>query len=354
MIGLGLLLLLVGIFTLPGLINSTDEGRVAQLVSDAEAQLAAAQVHDNPAEQRSALTQAKALLLEAEEVGGTSTTTQELLNEVSGAIAVLDAITQPERVETIANLSSFGNAAVTPSDIGVGPDTAYLLDTTGQQVIAQPLDGTGASIAYAASEDGPARPVALDYAVSADRLLIADAQGGLWTLNAEGAPVRLELMAEGVTITDIAAHNGDLFVLDASSSQVLRFANVEGGYPFEPTVMHESPELADAVRLMVDDEIITSAGDGTLRRYSGELELELSQAGIDRPLTNAAAPWPLDDGTIAVSDPANNRIVELRRDGTYVRQYQHELFTDTGALALRGGAGFLYANEQLLRITWGE
>ena len=363
-VGIGAVLLLgiMAFLALPGLLDSDTNDRVAALLDSAERQLAAARVQDDPAEQRSALTEARALLLEAEQVGGTSTTTQQLLNEVRAEIATLDAVTQPARVELIGSLESYGDSPVTPSDIVVGHGVAYLMDTTGAQVIAQPLDGGSPSTVYREDADaGHGRPAAIAYyrgllEPDGGHLLVADRDGVLWAVTPETGEihhVQANLPA-GTQLTDITAHNGELYVLDASQGTVYRMTGIDGSFPYEPQIVQARPDLNSAVRILIDDELITSSTAGTLQRYSGELVLELSQAGIDRRLSQPATPWAFGEGFIAMSDSANDRIVVLRRDGTFVRQYRHESFGDMAALSMRDDAGFVFAGGKLLRVTWDE
>jgi hypothetical protein len=360
-VGLALLLGLVAVLTIPQMVNTDNDGRVAQLLDSAEKQLAAARVQNDPSLQRTALTEAKALLLEAEQVGGTTTETQSLINEVAGAISTLDAIVEPARVELIGSLESYGDSPVTPADISIGPGLAYLMDTTASQVIAQPLDGGAASTIYReGGEEGYGRPIALTYYRSpldpdGGRLLIADTQGALWTYTPAEGVSRVEInLPPGARLTDIATHNGELYVLDAQAGTIYRMTGIDGSFPYEPQVARQGDDLKSAVRMMVDDEIITSSTSGSLQRYSGELMLQLSQAGIDRRLTQPAAPWAIGDGFVAMADPANNRVVVLRRDGTFVRQYRHQSFGDLVALGMRDNAGYVFAGGKLLRVTWDD
>lgn len=353
-LGLGLLLLLVGFFALPGLMQSNDAGRAAELVETASRQVTIAQVQTDPAAQRTALTEARALLLEAEQVGGVTTDTQRLINEVAGAITQLDAVTEPTRVELIANLGAFGESPVTPADIAVGDSVAFLMDTTSAQVIAQPLDGQPASVVYQQDDAaGTARPIALTYQRVNDRLLIATANGALWGYDAANGLNLLVLnVPEGTQLTDIATYGGDLYILDANAGSIVRMTAVHGDFPFEPVVVREDPVLRNAVRMLVDEEVIVSMADGSIQRFSGQVTLALSQAGIDKPLSAATTPWVLPDGGIALPDASNDRIVVLGRDGTFLRQYRHEELVHVTALAVRDDAGYVFSDGKLLRLTW--
>ncbi len=353
-VGLGLLLLLVGFFALPGLMDSNNAGRAAELVDTASRQITIAQVQTDPAAQRSALTEAKALLLEAEQVGGVTTDTQRLINEVAGAITVLDAVTAPARVELIADLSAYGEAPVTPADISIGTNVAYLMDTTSAQVISQPLDGQLASVVYQQDETiGTTRPIALAYQGVNDRLLIATANGTLWGYDAStGLNLLVLNVPVGTQLTDIATYGGDLYILDANAGKIVKMTAVGDDFPFEPVVVRDDPVLRTAVRMLVDEEVIVSLADGSLQRFSGQLTLTLSQAGIDKTLTAAASPWVLPDGGIALPDAANDRIVVLGRDGTFLRQYRHEELIHVASMAARDDAGYVFSNGKLMRVTW--
>lgn len=360
-IGLVLLIGLVGFLALPRLMDSNNGGRAAELLEAAEQQLAAARVQNDPALQRNALTEAQVLVLEAEQIGGTTTDSQSLMNEVGNAITALDAVREPARVEVIASLESYGDGAVTPADVSVGPSTAYLLDTTGSQVIAQPLDGTNPSTIYQENaEAGQGRPIAVAYYRSAldpdgGRLLIADSESVLWSYTPGDGASQVELnLPDGSKLTDIATYNGELYILDAPAGTIYRMTGIDDSFPYEPQVVREGSDLRSAVRMFVDDEIVTSSTSGSLQRYSGELALELSQAGIDRRLSQPASPWATEDGHLAIADPANNRIAVFHRDGTFVRQYRHADFGSLAAMGMRDNAGFVFAGGKLLRVTWED
>lgn len=359
-VGLGVLMALVGSLTLPGLLSGDEAGDAAALVDQAQQELATARVQEDPAARRIALTRAQVLLLEARDVGGATAADQGLVNEVAGAIADLDAIHQPSSVETIADLSQFGQHPVTPSHIVAGGGTVYLLDTASAQVIAVAQSGGEPVAVYAeAADGGKARPVAIAYVNSPElgatgALVIVDANRGLWTLAAAGTPKpTLFNIPAKASVTDIASYGGDLYVLDASGSRVFRFSPSAGEFGREPEIILESPELARSARMTFDGEVVTADGDGTLHRFSGQLWLELSQAGIDHPLASAQAPQSFADGNeIAVLEPEGDRIIVLLRDGTFARQYQDPAFAAISAFGMGDGEGYVFSGGQLRRVNW--
>jgi len=359
-VGLGLLLTLVGALTVPGLLDPANRGDAEQLVNRAEQELATARVQEDPAAKRAGLTRAQALLLEAQAAGGVDTLNQGLVNEVAGALADLDAVVQPAAVESIADLSQFGQKPVTPSHIVAGGGAIYLLDAASAQVIAVDAGGGEPTVVYQeAPAAGQGRPVAIAFVQSPDLgdpggLVIIDANRALWVLDEiQGLrPAMFNLPAKAV-VTDATGYGGELYVLDTAESRVLRFSPVGGEFSRDPEIVLDSPELAQAARIMFDGEVVTSDIDGSLHRFSGQLWLELSQAGIDRPLTSAQAPQSFADGDqLAVLDPEGDRIIVLLRDGTFARQYQDPAFTGISAFGTADGSGIIFAGGEVRRVTW--
>lgn len=359
LIGLSVLIGLVGFITVPNLLEEETAQRQQQLVGQAEAQLATALVQPDPAEKRKLLNAAHAMLLEAVELDQADPRAQELVSEVAGVIAAMDAVIEPAVVETITSLAEFGDNPVAVTRMAASDTAAYLLDTTGAQVLAVDF-ATGApeAIYRAGGEEQLPRPVALTIGdvveLGGEVLLIADERAGLWAYAPGGAvrPVPLAAMA-GMSITDIAVANQELYVLDAPAATIYRFVPSDSGFGAEPDVAVKAPELAAARRLLVDSEIITVSSDGTVRRFAGEVSLALAQSGIDKPLVAAAAPHTVaPDGELYLVDGPNDRIVVFARNGTFVRQYRHADFKGITSMAIRNGTAYIFSGATLRRVVF--
>ncbi len=359
-VGLGILLALVGYLVIPGMLEEDRSARYADLVDGAQRMLATSRVQEDPGEKRKALTEAQALLLEAQEADPARSEAGDLINEVAGAISSLDAIHTPAAIDTLADLSQFGDKPVSPLRLTVGEDAAYILDSASSQVIAVALATGEKGAVFAEDKEAKrGRPVATALANNAEighnTLLVADSEGGLWAYTAETGLRRVAFAAPaGLTITDIAAWGRDLYVLDAGQSTVYRFSPADGGYGAAPRKHLNTPDIAAARRLMVDDEVITVDANGTLRRFAGQVSLVLSAAGIDKKLAAAEVPQSIGtNGDIAVLDAAADRIVVFRRDGTFDRQYRHKEFQGLTAFAVRDGVGYVFTSSgHLRRVTW--
>jgi hypothetical protein len=354
--GLAVLVAVVGIIAVPRILDGNTAKEYNSLVDAALQNVAIAQTLPDATERRTHLRDALAMLLEARELPEASADLERDLERVRAALAELDAILTPALVQSFANLEQFGDQPVSAKRIHVHNGAAYLLDTAGGQVIAVDLDSGQARAVYTPGSEGRGRAVATawvsDSHLGEPSLLIADSNRALWAYS-PNAGLRSVPFGAGtsMSVLDIAIHNDDLYVLDNAGAAVWRLLAGEGGY-LSPVRVLEAPELANAQRLMVDSEIITSHTDGTIHRFAGELALELSEAGIDMRLTSPEPPQALVQGEIAVADPAHNRIVVLRRDGTFDRQYRHDDFAGLTGFSLTPDGAWIFSGGHLRRVTW--
>ena len=359
LVGLGVLVGLVGFVTVPNLLKEEAAQRQQQLVGQAEAQLATALVQPDPAEKRKLLNAAHAMLLEALELDQADPHAKELVSEVAGVIAAMDAVIEPAVVETITSLAEFGDNPLAVTRMAASDTAAYLLDTTGAQVLAVDF-ATGApeAVYRAGGDEQLPRPVALTLGdvveLGGEVLLVADERGGLWAYapGGEVQPVPLATPA-GMSLTEIEVAIQELYVLDAPAGTIYRFVPSGGGFVAEPEAAVKAPELASARRLLVDSEIITVSSDGTVRRFTGEVSLALAQSGIDKPLVAAAtANTVVPDGELYLVDGPNDRIVVFARNGTFVRQYRHADFKGITSMAIRDGTAYIFSGATLRRVVF--
>ena len=354
-VGLGILLTLVGFLVVPGLMEEQSSQRYLALVSTAQQKIATADVlQDDAAARRDALTEAQVALLEARSADPGRSEAAELLELVNSQLAVMDNIQSPAAVETIADLRQFGEKPVAASRLLIGAGDAYILDAGGQ-VIAISLATGDKKVVFAENKDlMQGRPIAAAYSPGTDAVLILDAARSLWEYNPEAGLHPVIFNPNGITaITDIAVYDRNLYVLSAEDSTIYEFAPSEGGYGGTPRKLLTTPDLAAARRLMVDSEVITVDANGTLRRFSGQVALTLSQAGIDKTLATPEPPQPMPtNDDFAVLDASADRIVVFRRDGSFDRQYRHKDFAGIAALAIRDGVGYIFSDGQLRIITW--
>ena len=356
-VGLGILLTLVGVLTVPRLLDRQSSERYVTLMDGATQRLTLSRVQLDPAEKRKALTEAQAMLLEAQGLKEAGPDAADMLKQVKNAIEVMDAIRTPASVEVVGSLDQFGDRPVSVGRLTIGSDSAYILDAASSQVIAVTLATGEKKVVYAEDKDARrGRPLATAFLESGDggsTLLVADAANQFWATGSNGVHDVTVNLPANAKVTDIATRGRDLYVLDASAAAIYRFAQADGGFGGVPVRVLETSDLAGARRLMIDGDIVTSDANGTLHRFAGQLALTLSQSGIDRRLVAAEQPQTLTkDGDLFVLDAPNDRIVVFRRDGAFDRQYRQKDFRASSALAVRNGVGYLFSDGKLRRVTF--
>lgn len=359
LVGLGILLVLVGIATVPGMLRENTGEQYTALVQDAQTQFSVAGAQQDPTERRKALADAQAKLLQAKELRADGPEAATLAEQVNAALAVADAVKTPAAVEVLASLGQFGDKPVAVSRMNIGSEQAYLLDAASGQVISVAFASGDRKVVYHEDKDAKrGRPLATAYLDIVDgggsELLIADADRQLWSYSAANGLRQLVFAApNGLSIDDITTSGRDLYVLDAAQSAVYKFTQNEGAFGVPPTRVLQTPDLATARRLTVDGEILTADANGTIHRFSGQLAMVLSEAGIDKRLLRDESVQSLaKNGDIAVLDAANERIVVFRRDGVFDRQYRHKDFRAASAFTIKDGTAYLFSDGKLRRITW--
>jgi hypothetical protein len=356
--GIAFLMAVVGYATVPKLLSEDANARYAGLVQDARKALTTSQVQQDPGERRKALSEAQSLLLEARSLSSAGPEVTELIDQVAGAISTMDAVRSPASVTAIGDLSQFGERPVAAARLVATDLQAFILDSATPQVIAVALaNGEKRAIFLEDKDQRRGRPVAIALSLgdgSGPALMIADGNRTLFEYRPDGT-VRIVPFAAppNLAITDMAAFGRDLYVLDAAANAVWKWAPSENGFGQAPTKVLDSKELGRAQRLMVDGEIITADQDGTLRRFTGQVSLRLEAAGIDEKLVTPESPVALTkNGEIGVLDATNNRIVVLRRDGTFERQYRHKDFQSMTAFTVGPSGIYVFSAGQLRKIVW--
>ena len=356
---LALMIVIAGIATVPRLLDNDNTARVTTLLDGAQQRVASAANQPDAGQKRTMLSEAQAMLLEARDLGGESVQSTELINQVAGAITRMDNVVEPQAVELVASLEQFGTRPVAVSRMAVSADAAYLLDVNSAQVVAVSLTGAEPRVIFAENKDEKrAKPVAIAQLDESDiggpTLLIADTANRLWGYS--GGSLRAVAFAApgNLTISDITVSGRDLYVLDASQATIFRFVQTADGFPNTPVKAVQNADLGAGRRLLVDAEFITADGDGTIHRFSnaGQTAITFSQAGIDEKLVAPEMAQPVSEDQLAFLDAANDRIVVMRRDGAFDRQYRHPDFANASAFVIRDGQAWLFSGSKLHRVTF--
>lgn len=343
-------LVLLIIAFVPDLVRQGRSERLEDLVQAAQDGLAAAVAEDDPARRRELLEETRRQANEALRIDPQSPTVQQLLQQATAELALMDAVFTLEPA-TVTTLSRQITGAVSIEGLVVAGGSAYLLDTRGGRVIAVPLTATGPpAVVFQAGQTyggAPAkRPTHLAWDGSgAGRLLILDEERRLFALRAASLPEPLALRRTNswASVGGIAAYDGNLYVLDPKGNQVHRYLPAASGFDSEPTAALSAGELAKARGLAVDAEIYVYFEDGSVRRFRGGEDAGFSLGGIDRPVAGSVGLALLPAaGEVYIADSGHKRVVVAGLDGTFRRQLVSNAFTDLRAIAVDAAAGQLY------------
>ena len=348
---LGIAALLAWCF-IPGSMEENREQKFTSLLTDARTSYSDALDLSDPAEKRSRLERAEALLVDAADIHPDNGELDGLRLQVSQALAEMDAVYEVTDLRLLADLRTQVTGDVSLQRLVVGGGAAYLLDRKGGRVIALPLGQPEAKAEVILSEGDfvgvlrAGRPVQMTWAPDVDggRLLILDSERNLFSFHPTKGTGLVSLRgADGWKSVDgLASYNGNLYVLDTQGDQVWRYLPTEGGFDSERTGLLSGVDLAGAVGLSVGGDAYLLMDKGGIRRFSGGQEIAFEMDGIDQPIVSPASLVLLDEGELLVVDRGNKRVLALSLSGRFLRQFVSGRFTDLQAVAVDEVAARLY------------
>lgn len=129
------------------------------------------------------------------------------------------------------------------------------------------------------------------------------------------------------SVKRIRSFDGKLYVLDPAKQQILKYEPTGNGYPNAPTsyLGQARPELAKALDMAIDGNIYVVLSDGKLLKFTDGQPAPFEVHGLGDPLrqpTLIAIDQNAQDSAVYVFDAASQRIVQLRPDGLFVRQFR--------------------------------
>jgi DNA-binding beta-propeller fold protein YncE len=255
-----------------------------------------------------------------------------------------------------------------PARMLMREDEVYVLDQGGETLYRYTLDENGA---FQASGEGglllgPSSPASgvtiqevtdlvwvepgsgretasLLVLVNGSSLLQVDGQGTATPVSVSGSDMWVEPRF-------LDTYSGYLYVLDAAEDRILKYAPTGSTYdslPLEYFQDENPPDLEPARDMAIDGYIFILAGNSILK-YSGGFREDFSVSGLEgQELSNPVAIFTSPDTQyLYAADPGLGRIVQLTKEGAFVRQFLPPR-TDEGAF---DGLRDLYVDEAGGRI----
>jgi hypothetical protein len=292
---------------------------------------------------RDLLAQSEALLTQAEAIklGEAS------IGELRGAIAEhQDQIDQVERLYWVGELQTYDEPGTEPRRVVVNGLHVYVLDNGADLVYHHQLDE--ANDALEPAEGDPVlvrRGEQVEAAVAGEMIdlawmpaggsrqtsdLLILESGGLLEFNPSWGlvPVPIADKEAWALPTAVGSYFGNFYVLDPQAGQIFRYVpNVEDyNLPAEPYFPDDvAVDLSGAVDLAIDGFIYVLYADGSIRKFQGGVPVEFQVTEMDKPLGRSTAIFAAPDDVaqyIYVADAGNKRVVQLNKDGRFIRQFK--------------------------------
>jgi hypothetical protein len=310
------------------------ETQFSQLVEETRATLALARSGESTAAIKEHLVDASGLVEGALSIKPTDAEAIALHDEI---LLALDEANRVTRLQ-FSTSTSFPEAPSQPHRVLLHDGQLYVLDAGAEGLRLYMVDELG-SIQEPVGGSlllGPdSAPTGLDLQEATD-LVWAEAASGRETDNLLLLVNRSSLLqldeAQGfstVSVADseiwtdpraIGGYSGYLYVLDAGENRILKYAptgNTYDSFPLNYIQGETTVDLENAVDMAIDGYIYVLAGQ-TILKFSGGLQEDFAITGLgDQALQDPVA----DTQYLYIADAGLGRIVQLTKEGAFVRQF---------------------------------
>ena len=241
------------------------------------------------------------------------------------------------------------DAGQQPGDIYGLSNSLYVLDRSSGAVYR--IETTGQNeVVYQPGTAGLAGRAAVFVTGRADVIQILDRDNRLYFAANGEAPQVAQLPTGSIQQPRASAtYDQNFYLLDAGSSEVLRFRPLGGDVYGEPDGyfgINSGVDLAQAIDLAIDGSVFILFQDGTINRYDSGARTELSiDATVPSPLGIPGAIFISQDmGSLYILDGDNDRIVQVTTQGVYQRQLlaPNRLFATATNLFVNRGETYLW------------
>lgn len=220
-----------------------------------------------------------------------------------------------------------------PTQLAMSPDAVYVLDTAKKQVFSvTPNTNSSPTVIVQAGEvdNNLTFDIPTQLATSGSTSLVLDEHNTLVrAIGTNKTATTLTPASSTEHVTAMANFGPDVYLLDAAGNQVWRYADAVSGYNSVPTPFFspKNPDLGQPVSFTLDDRYmyILKTGGGVLKydTQSAAIQPFRDPASVLRKPLKQADSIFTDVGLqyVWIADPGNARIVQLNKNGTYVRSY---------------------------------
>ena len=279
-------------------------------------------------------------LTEAEKVWPDKPPVGELQEQAGNKLKEIDRVIE---LHWISPLWEYSEPGSDPSRVIVGRIDVYVLDKALDRVYKHLLDDT-----LQALQELEVDPVLLRKGDQRDPIVVGELVDVVWA-KAEGGRLDSNLLVlesggslleydheEGISVLPVGGSDrwiqpqvagscgGDFYLLDSSLNQILRHEPDYGGSPESYFPTPGEVDLAGIVDMALDGQVYVLYADGRILKFDDDGQpAPFEITGLYEPLQNPTALFTSEEAEfLYVADAGNDRIVQLTKEGNFLRQFK--------------------------------
>jgi len=312
------------------------QARFDELVAQAQQQMdLVGQVDEATA--RGHLLEALESLTEAEELGPDKPEVSELREEAEEKKDEIDRVIE---LTWIVPLWEYGEPGSDPSRVIVSGIDVYVLDKALDRVYKHLLDDSLQALQEMGDE-----PVLLRKGDPRDPIVVGELVDMVWA-KAESGRLESNLLVlesggslleydplKGISVLPIGgsdrwvqpqiagSYEGNFYLLDSGLNQILRYEPDYDGSPEDYFPTPGEVDLAGVVDMALDGPVYILYADGRILKFLDGQPAPFEITGLYEPLQNPIALFASEEaGFLYIADAGNDRIVQLTKEGRFLRQ----------------------------------
>ena len=345
--------------------NQANEAQFQQTLKGASDAVAEVQTLPDEATARLRLSAARELLDKASTLKPDDPQLAPLEVQYTQNLNRLDHVTPLYGVVPLWDFAGHG-AGHQPDRVLTNSNNLFVLDLKQQEVSHFVLSDLGDSVTPAqpssvisktgASADVPVgQLVDITWAEAVDnqhsRLLALDRTNGLigYDITYGASVVPIAGREQWKTPAVLASYSGNLYVVDTGANQVWRYRPGVTGYETAPEAYFgpdAQVDLSGVCAMAIDGNIWLLYSDGRLLKFFAGEQKAFVPTGLPGQFRSPTAVVVSRDGDqVYVADSGNSRIVELDKNGTFLRQFrpaEGDGFKDMRGMYLDEATGVFY------------
>jgi hypothetical protein len=318
-----------------------------------------ANASSKPATQDTWLAKARSDLALAQQRGDPPANLTKLSSLIAATSDSLHHITRVKSPPVLANFGTFAGAQ--PTEIAAGPGIIFVLDVGRKSVFSVTPNSTSNPVQIVTAGEGDSgytignpQQVATDGATA---LVLDDKNVLVRSLNGAKSATSLTPGVPSPHYVQMVSSDPDVYLLDTASSQVWRFPYGVSGFtpPANQYFDTNKPDLSNAVSFVYDGtDLYILKSDGSILKFDIQANAVKFVSHTRGPLTRPVAIYS-DQGLkdLWIADPVHHRIVQIDKNGNYVRSYVSPSFSSIKSMAVGPAGNTIYVliGKKILAVT---